>query len=218
MGENYDEGPEPEVRRGRPPFEPTDELRAQVLELVAQGKPETQIAAAIGLALPTLRAHFADELAAPRPQLNFSFCGNSETKRRSLDSDRMGRPPHVPTKKSRTRVEVLVAGGMSQSEIAAALKISVPTLCEHYASELRDGRARRRAAVIEAQFRCAVEGNVAAQKAFLDHPGQADFAVPEAPTKEPPLGKKQQQQEAAEEVAQGRFAPPAAPKLVVSND
>jgi len=50
-----------------------------------------------------------------------------------------GRPPHVPTKDLRTIVELLVASGVSNANIAQKLKISVNTLKKHYAEELENG-------------------------------------------------------------------------------
>lgn len=50
-----------------------------------------------------------------------------------------GRPPHVPTKDLRTIVELLVASGVSNANIAQKLKISVNTLKKHYPDELENG-------------------------------------------------------------------------------
>ncbi|WP_316234647.1 hypothetical protein [Bradyrhizobium sp. SZCCHNR1020] len=48
-----------------------------------------------------------------------------------------GRPEHIPTQQNRNRVSMLVALGWSNSRIAAALYVTVPTLRKHYFSELK---------------------------------------------------------------------------------
>lgn len=48
--------------RGRPAFKATKEIREKVERLVAANMTQTQIAAAIGCAVKTLRRHFKDEL------------------------------------------------------------------------------------------------------------------------------------------------------------
>ena len=50
-----------------------------------------------------------------------------------------GRPPHVPTDDLRTIVELLVASGVSDANIARKLKISVNTLKKHYPDERENG-------------------------------------------------------------------------------
>ncbi|BCA04187.1 hypothetical protein BDHH15_47590 [Bradyrhizobium diazoefficiens] len=48
-----------------------------------------------------------------------------------------GRPEHVPTVENRNRVNMLLAMGWSNERIAAALRVTLPTLRKHYFSELR---------------------------------------------------------------------------------
>lgn len=50
--------------------------------------------------------------------------------------DRPGRPEHVPTDWYRSQVENFASAGYSQEEIAAYLKLSVPTLLKYYRREL----------------------------------------------------------------------------------
>jgi len=50
--------------------------------------------------------------------------------------NRMGRPPHLPTKQSRRQVAKLRAKGRSQPEIAKVIGISLPTLRLNYPNEL----------------------------------------------------------------------------------
>lgn len=185
---------------GRPAHQPTEATRKAVEGMVIDGKPVKEIAAAIGLSAPTLRAHYAAQLGAQRPQISFPFAGSEEGKR--AGRERAGRPEHVPTKETRERVEILVAGGMVQWQIAAALGISEPILRDRYAAELDAGRSRKTAQVIEAQFKAAVEGgNVSAQKAWLARHTPVDDAPP--PPKDEPLGKKQAAQLAAMTASHG---------------
>ena len=83
---------------------------------------------------------------------------------------------------------------MTQAAIAEAIGCSEPTLRQYFFSELSDGKAAKRAEVIEAMFTAAKSGNVTAQRAFL---GLGDKAELEAPAKrrkpaEKPVGKKEQ--------------------------
>ncbi len=56
-----------------------------------------------------------------------------------------GRPRHVPTPELRSEVQRLHDLGQSQSEIAAAVGVTEPTLRLHYHTELRSrSRAWRR--------------------------------------------------------------------------
>mgnify|MGYP002132467496 FL=1 len=194
-------------RRGRPPHQPTPETRATVAAMVASDKPVADIAAAIGISEPTLRAHYAVELTAARPQINFPFAESpaSPSPRPPAAPSRAGRPEHVPTQETRERVEVLIAGGMPTWQIAAAVGVSEPTLRFHYPTELDAGRARKTALVLEAQFRAATEGgNVAAQKAWLARATELQDPPEPSPSRtvETP-GKKAAAAEAARTAAFG---------------
>lgn len=182
-------------RPGRPAHEPSAGTRRTVETMVREGKTVREIALAIGLSTPTLRAHYAEQLAAPRPQINFGFAEDGEKEKRP-GSPRAGRPEHVPTEETRQRVEILVAGGMAQWQIAAAIGVSEPVLRDRYATELEGGRSRRMAQVIEARFQAAIGGNVSAQNAWLSRHGPLEDA-PEEPAKTEPLGKKEAAQMAA---------------------
>lgn len=78
-----------------------------------------------------------------------------------------GRPAYEPKKADREKVAILASGGMTQTEIAAALKISAPTLCKHFAWELTEGAAVKTAERIQAMHRQAKKGSVPAAR-FLD--------------------------------------------------
>jgi DNA-binding CsgD family transcriptional regulator len=126
-----------------------------------------------------------------------------------------GRPQWKPTLKQREKVSIWAAGGMSHEQIASVLGIDDDTLRKHLRQELEKGACTRRAEVVEAMFRTAKRGNVAAQKALIAmNPNLVAVLPPppeklagkktNAPAPEPapvrvePLGKK----ELANQVAQ----------------
>jgi hypothetical protein len=78
-----------------------------------------------------------------------------------------GRPPHAPTSMSRRKVAISAGGGMSHEAIALAMGLSRPTLVKHYAHELTVGAYECRQAALEAIFRAAKKGNVAAAREYL---------------------------------------------------
>jgi len=131
-----------------------------------------------------------------------------------------GRPEYAPTDDEREKVRVLKAGGMSNEAIAEAVGISEPTLRKHFSSELDRGTAKVRADLLMARYRSAMGGNVAAQNKMIEQVAASqaqEKRSPEKREKREKLGKKEERQVAAQNVG-GRFAPPVAPKLVVSND
>lgn len=108
--------------------------------------------------------------------------------------------------------------GETHAVIARALSLDVRTMEKHFADELENGHANRRRQVIGWMFDTAEKGNASMQK-HLDALGRvsgAAEAVEGRAKPGPKLGKKEQRQAAAEQVG-GKFAPPAPPKLVVSN-
>lgn len=182
-------------RPGRPAHQPTEVTRKLVDTLVREGRSVLDIAKEVGVSAPTLRAHYAEELKAPRPQIAFPFGESQEGKRRRPGS-RAGRPEHVPDDETRERVEILVAGGMKVWQIAAAIGISEPVLRDRYAAELDAGRSKKRAEILEAMFRAGLGGNVSAQRAYLAQDADLDEPPP-PPVSEEPLGKKAAAQAAA---------------------
>jgi len=65
---------------------------------------------------------------------------------------RRGRPAHVPTEQNISKVKVLWANGYSKTRIAAALRITKPTLQKHYSTVLE---AARYSAVVATADRAA---------------------------------------------------------------
>ena len=132
----------------------------------------------------------------------------------------MGRPPFQPTDEDHEKVRVLKAGAMSQAAIAEALGISEPTLTKYFSQDLEIGAAKVTAEILMARYNSAKAGNVSAQNKLLEMAGAVRAQEGRGgKAKAPPeqkRGKKEEQQLAAGRVG-GKFAPPAPPKLVVSN-
>lgn len=132
-----------------------------------------------------------------------------------------GRPAYRATLEDRQIVEQMKFCGESDATIARALGIDPDTMRKHFADELADGHAHRRKEVISLLFTAARNGNVAATKK-LEEMGRAAGAAEAVKAREPRSatpGKKEERQAAAEAVVagNGKFAPPAAPRLVVNN-
>lgn len=87
---------------------------------------------------------------------------------------------------------------MSHEAIAAALDIDRKTLEKHYQVELTVAASTRRQEIIAAMYKAAIEGNVAAQKAYLALRPAATI-----PDTEKPGGKKEQAQADAKTAHEG---------------
>ena len=105
--------------------------------------------------------------------------------------EKMGRPQFKSTAAQRRRVSICAGGGMSHEEIAIGLGIAKMTLQKYFAYELSEGAYRRRQDIIEAMYRTAKKGNVAAQKAYVAL-GPQIAAPPQPKDAEKPQGKKEQ--------------------------
>ena len=97
-----------------------------------------------------------------------------------------------PTAKQRREVAIAAGAGTSHEEMALGLGISRPTLEKHFAYELTTGAYRKRQDALNAMFKAAKKGNVAAQKAYLSMTPAA--AAPPLPAEPVPEGKKAQRQ------------------------
>lgn len=74
-----------------------------------------------------------------------------------------GRPPHLPSEKTRQEVSALTAYGIRQEEIAKLLNIAEKTMRKHYKNEIEIGSTIANAKVAESLFSMATKGkNVAA--------------------------------------------------------
>lgn len=85
------------------------------------------------------------------------------------------RPQFNPTDEQRNIVTVMVAGGIQQEEIAAAIGISKPTLAKHFKTELKHGLARANAQVVAHLFK-QTKDNVRAVEFWLTNRDQARWA------------------------------------------
>lgn len=136
-----------------------------------------------------------------------------------------GRPAHKRTRETVNRVILGLARGWTIAEVASSIGITIPTLRQHYSSELRH-RAAMRLRMESVQLGRlndqAEKGNVTAEKELMKalEKGRRDqFAAAMASTptkakspKPEKVGKKQAAKDAAKD-AQGLYAPPAAPLL-----
>jgi hypothetical protein len=103
-----------------------------------------------------------------------------------------------PTEAQRRDVSISAGAGISHEEMALGLGISRPTLEKHFAYELTTGAYRKRQEVLNAMFKAAKAGNVAAQKAYAAMTPRAaapPVPLPDQPTV--PEGKKAQANAAA---------------------
>jgi hypothetical protein len=108
-----------------------------------------------------------------------------------------GRPPFKPTKAQRDDVESMKADGWSNDRIALQLRISRPTLEKAFADELQYGRDKVQLENLK-NLRRMAKKNASAAKQLNDRIAVAGAVMPDAPTKEPKLGKKERQQIEAE--------------------
>jgi hypothetical protein len=107
--------------------------------------------------------------------------------------DPRGRRKTRISNESRDRVAMLRASGMTQAEIADAMGCSVPTLKEYFSFELNEGKAVKRAEMLDTLWRTGMAGNVTAMRTWLALNDRSatprDMVRPKA---EPKLGKKEQ--------------------------
>ncbi len=207
-----------ELRSGRKPFVPSDDHRARVRELAGEGRTRRVIASVIGVSIPTLRAHFAAELAAPKPpaaQTLFDLSApppvtSTRANRRRPPSG--GRPVYTPSAHDRERVLTMAAGGATQAAMARILGVSEPTLRLAYAAEISIAAEVRYAEALESLRRQGLKGSTSAMKAYMDEVRKAHLAemskaftaapATQADTPKPrQIGKKEAQQAAAHRAA-----------------
>ncbi|WP_336801466.1 hypothetical protein [Kaistia sp. MMO-174] len=141
---------------------------------------------------------------------------------------KLGRPPHEPTEENIIFIMVLLAAGYTNKQVAATLGLTVPTLRKHYLHLLKQKDLmldRMRTKLRVSQIKQGLGGNATALNAALAtldkiqaENAEKKVAKRSSDAVERPkrLGKKEERQIAAENVG-GKYAPPAAPKLVVDN-
>lgn len=118
----------------------------------------------------------------------------------------------------RRTVEEMISCGETKRSVFLALGIDEATLNKHFAVELETGGAKKRRELLGMLWKQARKGNSACIKKIeeMQRVAGAAQSVKDREPKAPEPGKKEQQLAAAERVG-GKFAPPAPPKLVVSN-
>jgi hypothetical protein len=110
------------------------------------------------------------------------------------ENKKTGRPRFEPTRRMRNTVEICVAGGLSLQETATVLGICQNTLRANFADELKHGRARKFAQILERLDRAAARGSFGAMKYLLTLFSGGMSAV---------IGKKELRQRAAADVLDG---------------
>lgn len=158
-----------------------------------------------------------------------------------------GRPPFDPTEEQRLHVKLHTAYGTPQRAIAEILHITLPTLRRHFKRELDIGNHEANATVANSVYQQAIgapaqfdaNGNQVRAEVGRDIRAaifwlktRAGWREADTPAKrksepskrlQPPpvprekVGKKEERERAAQRIG-GKFAPPAGPTLVVSND
>lgn len=138
-----------------------------------------------------------------------------------------GRPAHRRSRETVNRVILGLARGWKVKEVALSIGVSVPTLREHYSSELerRHAMALMLESVQLARLNDQAEkGNVAAEKELMkalekgrlhqlaQHVANRGTGRAEPKPKPERLGKKAELAAAAKGV-EGKYAPPPAPLL-----
>ena len=73
-----------------------------------------------------------------------------------------GQPPYEPTDKDRTTIEVMVAGGIPQENIARVIGIDKKTMYKYYREELDTSADKANAAIAKTLFQQAKDGNTSA--------------------------------------------------------
>lgn len=120
---------------------------------------------------------------------------------------KIGRPLFKVTPRLKTQVERRIAAGWKQSDIAAEIGISIPTLALHFEAELSHGHAKRRGEALDLLWKSARAGNVSAQKALVALQMTGDPAAPveakPSPERSIKLGKKEIAKQQAESAGEG---------------
>ena len=185
-------------KRGRPAAPPTPEERQKVKDMVADNVPVADIGRILGRSEPTLRKYFLRELLSRKkiiPAAKSAF---------------------VPTAIHRQKVELYEGFGMSREQIALYIGCTGEELESLFPDELKVGKAKARARVIDALVENLDDGNAPAVSKALEL-----TADPVAGATGPNgyVSKKGAALAAAAAAGApgGKFATRAPPKLIVNN-
>jgi AraC-like DNA-binding protein len=213
--------------KGRKPFVASDDQRLRVRSLVGDGALVETIAKALGMSEPTLRKHFAvelaDKLGASSNLFNSAQAPLPTAAPPAPRTDGRGRgggrSPFKPDLEQRNQVIVQIAIGASQEALARGLRMSVPTFRKAFKADIATARDQVKRDVISWMMRSAKKGSVAAQVKLLDmierarideldekltgqpRAEQHTAPSPTAPIAEKPLGKKLADEIEAQHVA-----------------
>lgn len=161
------------MKRGRPEFKPTAEMKRKAKQFAKNGLGQRDAARGLGISIETFRKYFLSDFLE-----------------RSIKS----KPAPVKTFKAkpaqRRRVERLHACGFSEQQIADAVGCDVSDLQGEFAKELRVGLAKYRADIIDNLDEVGKAGNVSALRT-LEHLTALTPPTGDRPEKLTPLGKKQ---------------------------
>lgn len=204
---------------GRAAWSPSVDQRTLVRQMTADGAGHEAIADALEISVPTLRKYCGDELRDRMGAHNlFAAAGDvppvvAQASPPAKRAGAGGRKRYQPLARDRQRVAALIASGMTVADVARALELSEPTLRRHFRPDLETGAVRKRAEVVDAVFRAAIKGSVAAQKLALELIDKADLGAlsrnlgkgaASTPGAEPPrpaaIGKKEQADHDARDV------------------
>ncbi len=213
--------------KGRTPFIPSDDQRRTVASLAAARHEQADIARAIGISVPTLRKHFAAELATRLSPDNLftapEAAPESTTEPARPDplpphpAPARARPPRTKRADGRKRwkpmrhqldeAQLLIAANITPDVIARRLGITPATFRRAFAADLETASEMQRAELLMAMHRTAKGGNVTAQRHLIEIIERAELVRigdkitgREAEKPAPRLGKKEQAQVDAGEI------------------
>ena len=204
----------PNKKKGRAAFNPHDDQRRTVADLASRRIEQVDIAAALGISVPTLRKYFATELATRLEPANlFAAASQSPAAQPAADplpiqpAPRKPRPPRAdgrkrwrPTAAQREDAVLMIAANFRPEIIAKRLDVTVPTFRRVFRADLDTANEMKRAELVIAMQRTAKGGNITAQRHLYELLERAelerlDAEVKGAPAAEKPskaLGKKEQ--------------------------
>lgn len=210
--------PSPNKKKGRAPFSPSDDQRRTVSDLASRRVEQIDIAAALGISVPTLRKYFAAELATriePSASLFASACATAPDplplqpaprKPRTPRAD--GRKPWRPDSRQRDEALLLISANIKPAVIAQRLGITPATFRRAFRDDLDTASEMQRAELLVAMKRTAKGGNITAQRHLYELLERAELerldaevkgnADPAKPARA--LGKKEQAAVEASEV------------------
>ncbi len=184
---------------GRPEYKPTDEQRALVRRLRAEGESIGEVAKAVGISRNTLRKHFAAEVAVEPAERQLELGGAHHATAIVVEEPgKPGRPEFEPTQRQRDDVKLWASDDWAEDRMAAQLGISRNTLRKHFAEEIQYGADRIRTQVLRDLQRSSAAGRVGASNRLLEltglvgPPRASKPDLDEDTPAEPQLGKKAQ--------------------------